>query len=113
MIRVSFRRIRPGKEGKLREWLEELMRRQDEVRETFRRETVRHEQAFILEDQGGSIMVYAIEAADHAQGARAVATSTLPIDLQHKEVMRDVLGAPVAITPIYDCALDPPAQPSG
>jgi hypothetical protein len=57
MLRVSFRRVKPGQEAKLRVWLAELSERVDEVRATFVDERVRHEQAFILQTIDGPILV--------------------------------------------------------
>jgi len=43
MLQVAIRYVRPEKEAKLRIWLAELNARADEVRDTFRSETVRAE----------------------------------------------------------------------
>ena len=51
MISLKFRLIKPDEVPHLRAWMGELMQRQDEVRETFRQEGVRHETAYLL--QGG------------------------------------------------------------
>ena len=110
MLRLAFRRIKPGKEERLRAWLSELMERQDEVRETFVRETVRHEQAFIIEGREGPLLIYAMEAEDHEKGQRAVRASTLAIDLEHKEVMEEVLGERLEVKPLYECALHAQAR---
>ena len=106
MLRVTFTKIRPGKEERLRAWLSEVMERQDEVRETFVKETVRHEQAFIVEGREGPILIYAIEAEDHEVGGRAYRASTLPIDLEHRAIMDEVLGEGLSVEPLYDCAID-------
>jgi len=45
MLQVVFRRVRPEKVGVLREWMAELNDRRDEVLETFKAETTRHEKA--------------------------------------------------------------------
>ena len=112
MLRVAFRAIKPGKEQSLRAWLSELMDRQDEVRETFVQETVRHEQAFIIEGREGPLLIYVMEAEDHEQGRRAVRDSKLAIDLEHKKVMGEVLGERLEVKPLYDCALER-ESPSG
>ena len=106
MLRLAFSRIKPGKEERLRAWLSELLERQDEVRETFVQETVRHEQAFIIEGREGPLLIYAMEAEDHEKGHRAFRASTLAIDLEHKEVMKEVLGERLQVKPLYDCALE-------
>jgi hypothetical protein len=86
MLRVSFRRVRPGKEARLRSWLAELSERADEVRATFADETVRHEQAFVLETVDGPVLVYVMEAEDLERGRAAFAQSSHPIDQEHKRL---------------------------
>lgn len=105
MLRVSFRRVKPGKEAKLRAWLTELSKRTDEVRATFVDETVRHEQAFILQTVDGPILVYAMEASDFDRGKQAFTRSTHRIDAEHKQVMGECLGDRLDIEPLHDVAL--------
>jgi hypothetical protein len=108
MLRVTFRRILPGKEEHLRAWLAELSRRADEVRRTFVDETVRHEQAFILHTGSGPVLVYAMEAEDVDRGREAFLGSTHPIDAEHKRVMDECLGERVEVETLYDVALEEP-----
>ena len=109
MIRVAFARVRPEKLERLESWLRELMTRQDEVRETFTLETVRHEQAFILRDEKGPLLIYVMEAEDHERGRAAFQSSQLPIDLEHRRIMMEVLSEKLHIKPLYDCALTNPS----
>ena len=106
MIRVAFARVKPDKVERLREWLRELMTRQDEVRQTFVQETVRHEQAFVIESAHGPIMIYVMEAEDHARARNSYRTSSLLIDQQHRQVMDEVLEGKLEVEPLYDCRLD-------
>ena len=110
MLRVSFRRVKPGQEAKLRTWLAELSDRADEVRATFVDETVRHEQAFVLQTVDGPILVYAIQAADFERGGQAFARSKHKIDHEHRQVMHECLGERLGIEPLYDVALDDSAE---
>jgi hypothetical protein len=48
--------------------------------------------------------VYAIEAED--PGHRVAASSTLPIDVEHREVMGSVLAGPAEAELLYECRLD-------
>jgi len=102
VLRVSFRAIKPGKEARLRAWLEELNARADEVRATFKDETVRAEQAFIVEGPNGPMLVYAVEAEDFERGAAAYANSQHPIDAEHRALMRECLGPALDVRPVYD-----------
>jgi Family of unknown function (DUF6176) len=102
MVRVRCFRVRPEKVGRLREWMDELSRRRDEVLETFAKETVRHEVGYLFETTDGPILLYVVEAEDLQQAARAVEENPLPIDLEHRNVMREVLGEPIPLDPILD-----------
>jgi hypothetical protein len=112
MIKLAIRRVKPGEEANLRNWLAELNRRQDEVRETFVQEGVRHEQAYLVRTSDGPILVYAMEAADHESAREAFQNSTLPIDEEHKRVMRQVLAEGTDAELLYECvaAVQAPAR---
>lgn len=112
MLRVSIRRVIPEKEERLRDWLAELHSRADEVRATFRDESVRAEQAFIIQTGEGPILVYAMDAEDHEQGERAYAFSEHPIDKQHASIMRECLGERLNLEPLYDVSLSLPNSPA-
>ena len=103
MLKVVMYRVKPEKEQRLREWLLELTQRRHEVRETFIEETVRHEQAYLITTSEGLILIYAIEAEDLERGQNAFLNSTHPIDLEHKQVMQEVLIEPVSAELLYDC----------
>ena len=106
MLRLRFRRVLPGKEARLRDWLAELSRRADEVRATFVDETVRHEQAYLLETSEGDVLVYAIEVEDVERSQAAYSGSTHAIDAEHKAVMEECLGERIELRPLYDVSLD-------
>jgi hypothetical protein len=105
MIRITFRSVRTGEEDRLRAWLAQLNTRRDEVRETFRREGVRHEAAYLLETPDGLVLVYAVEAMDFAQAHRAYATSPLSIDHEHRAVLDATLSEKVPAHLAYYCDL--------
>ena len=102
MLRVSFRPIRPGKEARLRAWLAELNERADEVLATFRDETVRAEQAFIIAGPHGPLLVYIMEAAEFQLGAAAFARSQHRIDAEHRAVMQECLEPALTVPPLYN-----------
>jgi len=105
MLKVSIRRIKPEKEEQLRKWLSVLNSRSEEVRETFKEESVRAEQAYILAEVYGPVLVYVMEAEDFEKGAKAYADSTLPIDQEHRTVMKECLGESLGLDPQYDVTL--------
>lgn len=106
MLRVAIKQIRPEKESRLRAWLAELNSRADEVRETFRDETVRAEQAYIVAGNEGPLLVYVMEAEDFDRGSRAYAVSRHKIDVEHREVMRECLAESPKVDLMYDVALE-------
>jgi hypothetical protein len=65
MLRAGSAYIWPEKEARLRSWLRELQGRLPEIRETFQRETVKHEQVFVIKSEGGPLLVCAMEADNH------------------------------------------------
>jgi hypothetical protein len=106
MLEVVFRRVKEPEVDRLRSWMAELNRRRDEVRETFRQETVRHEVAYLIEGVDGPVLVYAIEAEDPALSHRVAAGSDLSIDVEHRSVMASVLDGAADAEKLYECRLD-------
>ncbi len=104
MLTVSFARIRAGQEGRLRDWLAELAGRQDEARQSLAQEGTRHEQLYVLPGAEGSVLVYVMEAEDVQRAYSAYGASQLPIDLEHRAVLAEVLEAPLVIAPLYECS---------
>ena len=109
MITVSFARIRPGQEARLRAWLAELASRQDEARQSLAQEGTRHEQLYVLPGADGAVLVYVMEAEDVQQAYSAYGASQLSIDVEHRAVLAQVLEAPLEIAPLYECSAVPPA----
>jgi len=106
MLKVSINMVKPGQEEKLREWLSELMRRQDEVRETFKQETVRHEQGYLLQINGGTALMYIVEAEDLEQASNAYKNSAFSIDSEHRNILKQTLANRIPTELLYDVALD-------
>jgi hypothetical protein len=107
VLEVRFIRVRQDGVARLRQWMAELAERSDEVRETFRREGVRHERAFLLDHGGEALLVYAMESDDPERARAAFAQSTLPIDLEHKRVIEDVSAGAAPAEALADLRLDP------
>jgi hypothetical protein len=103
MVTVTFARIRPEKEQRLREWLADLNARQPEVRASLADEGVRQEQIYILPSSDGPILVYAMDAEDVRLAFDAFDHSKLPIDEQHRAVLAEVTSGPITAEAVYDC----------
>jgi hypothetical protein len=102
MLQTWVHRIKPGYEGRLHEWFEQLHARAGEVRESFSTSGVRAEQAFILP---GGVLVYVSEVADAGHAARAFDESSLAIDVEHRRVMEECIEGGVDVTPAYDMTI--------
>ena len=91
MLHVRVLKIADDQVDRFRAWMAELPRRAEEVRETFANEGVRHEQAHLVSTSDGTLVVYAFEAEDVDAAFAAFRSSTLPIDLEHQQVMATVV----------------------
>ncbi len=79
-----------------------LTQRRDEVVETFRAESTQHECAYLLQGASGPVLVYVQQVDDPEQARRAFATSQLPIDQDHKQVMAEVREGPAEMELLFD-----------
>lgn len=101
MLKISFRKVLPGQVDGLRQWMGTLMARQDEVVETFVAETVKSEQAWLIETSDGHVLVYCVEADSLETAADAYRTSELTIDLEHRAAMRSLVGERASAELLY------------
>jgi hypothetical protein len=101
MLQTWIHRIKPGYEGRLHEWFEQLYARATEVQESYSSSGVRAEQAFILPGVSGGLLVYVSESADPGHAARAFDQSALAIDIEHRRVMEECLEGGIDVTPAY------------
>jgi hypothetical protein len=102
MLQTWIHRIKPGFEGRLHEWFEQLAARQDELRESHLLAGVRAERAFIISTGDGPLLVYVNEVADAAAAERVFNSSMLAIDIEHKRVMDECIDSSVDVLPVYD-----------
>ncbi len=85
--------IEPGKTEQLREWGLELVRREDEVLQTLRRENTHLECGFLLSTDRGDLLCVFLDV-DEAPGNEIdeLADSPFPIDHEHMAVMQEISG---------------------
>jgi succinate dehydrogenase/fumarate reductase flavoprotein subunit len=107
MIRVMFARVRDHKVERVRAWLRELDERGDEVRETFAAEGVRQEQGYLLSVDGVPVLAYVMDVDDPERAREVFAASTLPIDVEHRQVVAEVLAGNVEAELLYDVRAAP------
>jgi len=93
MLRVSIRKVHPDKVEELTAWLGELNGpRRDEALATLVDEGCRHETAVLIQGQDGPVIVYVMEVEDDEASRAAAASSTHPVDVDHKRVMGAALA---------------------
>jgi hypothetical protein len=103
MLRVALRRVNPDHLDELRQWLRTADGpRRAEALATLVDEGVRHEQAYLLEDGEGPVLLYVMEVEDVARAKDAAARSTHPIDADHRRVMARALGAEIEAELVLD-----------
>lgn len=103
MIKLAVKYVKKEEEQTLRQWLSELNRRRDEVLETFSQEGTRHEQAYLAEIAGRTVLIYIMDMQDPQRAAKAFKESNLPIDLEHRRIMQKVLAEGVKLELLYEC----------
>ena len=57
----------------------------------------------LLKTSDGPILIYAMEAPDHERAAAAFKQSKLAIDIEHKQVMKQVLAGKADVELLYEC----------
>lgn len=107
MMRLAVRRVHPGEEDRLREWLNELnTTRADEARATLVDEGCSHEMGVLVPTSDGLLLVYAMELVSEEQSKLASQNSQHPIDAEHKRIMRAALGEEPELERILDLRAD-------
>jgi len=77
------------------------------VVESFHRETVRHEQVFVVPGDTGPMLIYAVEAENLAHARAAYKESSLRIDEEHRAVLQESLLERLQVEPTFACASEP------
>jgi hypothetical protein len=98
MLRVSVRRVEADYLDELRQWFKTVNGpRRDEAIATLADEGCRHEQASLLSDSKGLLLLYVMDVEDVEQSCRAIGTSTHTIDADHLRVMTQAVGDPIPL----------------
>src|SRR5580704_17380783 len=103
MLRVAIRSVNPGRADQLREWLAEVNGpRRAEALATLVNEGCTHEQEFLIDGADGPVVVYVMEVDDIDASEQAARSSGHPIDADHKRVMEQLVGDPIASELLLD-----------
>jgi hypothetical protein len=70
---------------------------------TFSQEGTRHEQAYLAEFAGRTVLIYIMDMQDPEHAVKAFKESSLPIDLEHRRIMQKVLDERVKLELLYEC----------
>jgi len=101
MLEVVIRRVRPDRVDELRRWMAELEARRDEVLESFQQVGTRQEKALLITEGSEPLLVYVMDADDPDAANVAYQASSLPIDIDHRRVMSEVLQGPASFEVLY------------
>jgi hypothetical protein len=95
--------VNPQRADELREWLAEVNGpRRDEALATLADEGCTHEQVYLIEGADGPVVVYVMEVADIDASEEAARSSRHAIDADHKRVMQQAVGDPLAFELLLD-----------
>lgn len=105
MLETVFLRVKEDKVEALKDWMRDLRQREKEVLETFHNEGSRHEAAYLLESAEGPVLVYVQEIADPERAHQAFRESELPVDLEHRAVMQDVVAGRLEVQELLNLSV--------
>ena len=104
MLLVRMLNVRPERVDQLRAWFRELTSRRQEVLATFAQEGTRAETAHLLHGSEGPVLVYVADVQDLDAARNAYAASRLPIDAQHKSVLKECCQGPAETELVFECS---------
>jgi hypothetical protein len=107
MLRVSLRRVKADHLDELREWLKTVngLRRAEAIA-MLADEGCRHEQAYLLSDSEGPLLLYVMEVEDVERSRQVVRTSSHPIDADHLQVITQTVGDSIETELVLDLAAE-------
>ncbi|MDX1649245.1 MAG: DUF6176 family protein [Myxococcota bacterium] len=109
MLNATFLRLREDAVPLLREWLDGLAVRSDELFATYDAEGTRHEQFFLLRDGVGPVLVLVTELHDRDSGSRTFLASDMPLAVEFKRIIQQVTDGPAPCELVFDSARLPDA----
>lgn len=101
MQRVATWKIRSGKEGDVRAWLEGLNSRIDEVRQIFLEETMRAQHAYIAGINGEHLLILVMEAEDFEVVHRSNSKSARAVVVEFRALAAECLHETNNLLPLF------------
>jgi len=98
-VRLVKLKFKPGGKQIWLNWCEELKRKTDEVMESLPERRNLSESCFVSQD--GESLFYFMEAEDLERAKQAVQTSTLKIDVEHREARLASLDFVEELSPLF------------
>jgi len=105
MLYTRFYQVKPDRVERLRSWFLEVQRREDEALASYAQEGTKHVQAYLIDGANGPVLAFLAEVGDPLEARAANVDSHLPIDLEHRDVMHDVVASRGAAELLYDFAV--------
>ena len=102
MLNATFARVEENDVPRLREWLESLSSRRDELLASYERQGTRHELFFLVRTQHSVLLVLISELNDLEQGTESFLHSDFPLDLEFKDLVQEISMFDTAVELLYD-----------
>lgn len=102
MLNAVFARVEEDDLPRLRAWLGSLSERQDELRESYRRQGTRHELFFLVRTAQAPLLVLISEVRDLEQATTSFLRSNLPLDLEFKSLVQEISRFELGVELLYD-----------
>lgn len=99
-------RLKPGSVPAIREWASRLQSEIVEVRKLLKAEGMMLESAFLEQSPQGDFLIYYVRSPD-LKNARKISQASLhPIDIYHREVMKQITENAVELECVLDAATE-------
>ncbi len=102
MLNAVFARVEEDDIPRLRAWLASLSDREDELRESYRRQGTRHELFFLVRTAQAPLLVLISEVRNLERAAASFLRSNLPLDLEFKSLVQEISQLESDVELLYD-----------
>jgi hypothetical protein len=102
MLHATIAQVDERDVPRLREWLASLSSRRDELRESYRTQGTRHELFFLIRTRRMPVLVLISEVEDLAHATESFLRSSLPIDVEFKDLFQGLSPEEAEVELLYD-----------
>ena len=102
MLNTTFARIDEADVPRMRQWLESLHARREELQASYERQGTRHELFFLVRTDDSVVLVLISELADLEQGTESFLRSDFPLDVEFKILVQSLTWFDEGVELLYD-----------